>query len=83
MISFISSFEVISVVMSDPNIFLWLAASVADATVVNTNVTKTILASGWSFLLKASQFLIMVLKVYPKILLIVLFYGIEFLIILY
>ena len=46
MISFISSFEIISVVMSDPNIFLWLAASVADATVVNTNVTKTILASG-------------------------------------
>ena len=35
------------------------------------------------FLLKATQFLVMVLRVYQKVLLIVLFYAIEFLIILY
>ena len=34
--------------MPDPNIFLWTAASVADADAVNRNGTKTLLADGLS-----------------------------------
>ena len=37
MISFISSFEIINVVVPDPNIFLWKSPSVAGATSVNPN----------------------------------------------
>ena len=48
MISFISLFESTNVVMADPNIFLWIAASVADATAVNPNGTKTLLANSLS-----------------------------------
>ena len=48
MISFISSLEVINVILSDPNIFLGTAASVADAAALNLNVIKTPLANGWS-----------------------------------
>ena len=48
MISFISSFEIINVVTPDPNIFLWIAASVADAAAVNPNGIKRLLASGLS-----------------------------------
>ena len=48
MISFISSFEIISVVTPELNIFLWIAASVADAAAVNPNGIKTLLASGLS-----------------------------------
>ena len=63
-ISFISSFEIISVVLSDKNIFLWIASSVATATAVNPNKIKTLLASGLSkFSLNAIHFLVMVLKV--------------------
>ena len=47
MISFISSLEIINVVMSDPDIFLWIAASVA-AAAVNPNGIKTLLANGLS-----------------------------------
>ena len=50
MISFISSFEIINVVTPDPNIFLWIAASVADADVVNPNGIKTLLANSLSTL---------------------------------
>ena len=39
-ISFISSLEIIIVVKPDPNIFLWIAASVADAAAVNPNGIK-------------------------------------------
>ena len=46
MISFISSFEIITVVAPDPNIFLWIAASVADAAAVNPNCIKTLLVNG-------------------------------------
>ena len=46
MISFISWFEIIKVVVPDPNIFLWIAASVADA--VNPNGIKTLLANALS-----------------------------------
>ena len=64
MISFISSFEIITAAVCeamskeckaklegwqpDPNIFLWIAASVADAVAVNPNGIKTFLASGLS-----------------------------------
>ena len=57
MTSFISSFEFINVVdreaksgghVPDPNVSLWIAASVADATAVNTNDIKTLLANGLS-----------------------------------
>ena len=43
-ISFISSFEIIIVVIPNPKIFLWIAPSVADATTVNPNGFKTLLA---------------------------------------
>ena len=83
MISFISSLE-INAVVPDPNIFLGIAASVVDAAAVNPNGIKTLLANGLStFSLKAIHLLVMVLKVYLKILLIILFYAIEFLITLY
>ena len=75
MISFISSFETINVVLSgakskgwpDPNIFLWIAGSVtaaaATAAAVNSKCIKTLLANGLrTFSLKAIQFLVMVLK---------------------
>ena len=51
MISFISSFEIISVVIPDPKILFWIAASVADTDAVNPNGIKTILANGLSILL--------------------------------
>ena len=48
MISLISSCEINSVVMPDPNIFLLIPASVADAAAINTNGIKTVLANGLS-----------------------------------
>ena len=74
-----------SIVIPDPKIYFQIAVSVADAAAVNPNAIKTLLANGLSifFLLKANQFLVMVLIIYLKILLIVLFYAIDFLIILY
>ena len=48
MISFISLLEIFNVVVQDPNIFQWEAASVADAAAVNPNGIKTILAHGLS-----------------------------------
>ena len=84
MIFFICSLEIIKVVKSDPNIFSWTAASVADAAAVTPNGVKTLLVNGLStFPIKVILFLVMVLNVYLKNLLIVLFYTIEFLIILY
>ena len=40
MISFISSLEVFNVAKPDQNIFLWIAASIADAAAVNLNDIK-------------------------------------------
>ena len=77
--SFTSSFEIIDVATPDPNIFLRIAEYVADAAGVNPNGIKTLLANG----LKASQFLVTVLKIYLKTLLVVVFYAIEFLVILH
>ena len=45
-IAFISSFEIIIVVFPDPNIFLRIPASAADATAVNPKRIKTLLANG-------------------------------------
>ena len=48
MTSFISSLEIINVIVPDSNIFLWIAAFVADAGALNPNVIKTLIASGLS-----------------------------------
>ena len=45
-ISFISSFEIINVVFPDPNIFLCIPASAADAAAVNPKGIKTLLVNG-------------------------------------
>ena len=56
MISFISSLEIIVIVIPDPNIFLWIAVSVADAAAVNSNGIKTLLASGLRiFIIESDQ----------------------------
>ena len=44
--SFISSFEIIKVVFPDPNIFLCIPASAADASAVSPKGIKTLLANG-------------------------------------
>ena len=48
MISSISSFESINVVIPDPKTFFWIAASVAVAAAVNPNGIKTLLANDLS-----------------------------------
>ena len=81
---FISSFEIINVVTPDQNIFLWIAASVADAAALNPYVIKTLLANVLTTVsIKGNPIFSNGSKSLPKILLIVLFYTIEFLIILY
>ena len=67
MIAFISSLEMIKVVNADPSIFLWTAASVADAGAVNPNGSKTLLAYGLStFPIKGNQIFNSVPKSLPK-----------------
>ena len=94
MISFISSLEIINVAKPDPEIFLLIAPSIGDAAAVNPNVIKTLLANGLSiFPIKGNPIFKngpksdLVFnngpKSLPKILLIVLFNVMEFLIILY
>ena len=51
MISFISSLEIINVVVPDQNIFLRITVSVADTAAVNPNGIKTLLANGLSTVL--------------------------------
>ena len=46
MISFICSFEIISVAIPRPNVFLLTSASAAHAAAVNPNRTKKLLANG-------------------------------------
>ena len=48
LISFISSFEIINVIVPDPNIFVWIAASAVDVAAVNPNGIKTLLGYGLS-----------------------------------
>ena len=56
MISFISSLEIIVIVIPDPNTFLWIAVSVADAAAVNSDGIKTLLASGLRiFIIESDQ----------------------------
>ena len=57
MISFISSFEIISALVPDPEFFFQMAAFVADDAVVNSKGTKTLLASGVSTFLHFSFFI--------------------------
>ena len=45
---FIYSLEIINFVLPDPNIYLWIAASDADAVAVNPNGIKTSLANGFN-----------------------------------
>ena len=47
-ISFVSPVEIISFVKPDPNNFLWIVASVADAAADNPSGIKTLLANGVS-----------------------------------
>ena len=49
MISFISSLQIIRAIVSEPNIFLLIAASVADAAAVSRNGFKKLLANGLDF----------------------------------
>ena len=44
--SFISSFQIIKVVVAEPSIFFCIPASAADAAAVNPNGIKTLLANG-------------------------------------
>ena len=44
--SFISSFEIIKVVVPDPNIFLCIPVSAADADAFNSKGIKILLANG-------------------------------------
>ena len=87
MLPFICLLEIIKFVLPNLKIFLWIAASVADYATFNLNGVKILLANSLNeFPIKGNkkiQFLVMILKVYLKILLIVLFYATEFLIILY
>ena len=67
MISFISSSEIINVVKPDPNIFLWIAASVADAAAANPNGIKTLFANNLStFPIKGNPVFSIGLKSLPK-----------------
>ena len=66
LISLITSFEIISLVIPYPNISLWIAAS-ANATAVNVGAIKTLLANGLSaFFIKGNPFLSNVPKCFPK-----------------
>ena len=84
MISSIFSLEIIKVLNPNPNIFLWIAASVAHATAVNPNGFKMLLDNGLSTSpIKDNCIFSNSPKIYLKIPLIVLFYVIGLLIILY
>ena len=84
MISFIFSLEIVNVVLPDPNIFLSIAASVANATAVKPNGIKTLLANDLStFSIKGNLVFSNGPKSLPKSPPFVLFYVTEFLIILY
>ena len=58
--SSISLSEIISVIFPDPNIFLRVPASAADAAAVNTKGIKTLLANGLiTFFIKGNPVLVM------------------------
>ena len=63
--SSISSFDITSVVVPDPKIFLCIPASAADAVAANPNGIKTLLVDGLiTFSLMVVLFLIMEKEVY-------------------
>ena len=67
MASSISSLEIIKVVNPALKIFLWIAASVADAAAVNPNGIKMLLAYGLSTSpIKGNPFFRNVSKILPK-----------------
>ena len=67
MISFISSLEIISAVKPDPNIFLGIAAYVADTAAANPNGIKLFSANGLStFPIKGNPVFINGPKILPK-----------------
>ena len=73
------SFNVISVVVPEPKIFLCIPASAPDAAVVNSNGIKILLANIlMTFLLMAILILVTDQEVYQEILLIESFYTTEF-----
>ena len=75
-----SLFDMISVVFPDPNIFLCIPASAADAAAVSPKGINTLLANGViTFLSMVILFLVMDQVVYLEILLNVSFSIIEFL----
>ena len=56
MISFISAFEIINVAITHPKVSFWISASIADATTVNPNDIKALLANGLSrFFIESKQ----------------------------
>ena len=58
--SSISLFDIISAIFPDPNIFLRVPASAADAAAVNTKGIKTLLANGLiTFFIKGNPVLVM------------------------
>ena len=59
----------INVVAPDPNIFLWIAVSLADAAAVNPNGIKTLLAYSLNYFpIKGNSVLVMVLRILIRIL---------------
>ena len=76
-----SLFDMISVVFPDPNIFLCIPASAADAVAINPNGINTLLANGviTFFILMVILFLVRDQVIYLKTLLTVSFLIIEFL----
>ena len=67
MISFISSFKIINVVIPDPNIFLLIVVPVDDAATVNPSRSKSFLANGLNtFFIKGKPFFSNCPKILPK-----------------
>ena len=60
-ISSISSFEIINVLISDPKVFIWIAVSVADAAAVNSNDIEALLAISLRTFLKVDPFFVITL----------------------
>ena len=84
MISFISSLEIINLVILDPNILLWISVFVVNAATVNPNGIKTLLANALiAFPIKGNLAFSNGPKSLLRILLIFLIYATEFLIIFY
>ena len=62
-ISFISPFEIIKVVVPESCIFLWIPASIAEVAAVIPNGAKTFFSKGIATLMDQLIYLIMILKI--------------------